>query len=479
MLEKVSLNGGKYVTAGFQFAVGIKDIPVHIPCKPYVQKLRWASSKFIVLWDVAEKRGWLVKGISALLHLLRASLKYYETDAFSTALLSKYNDIKEPSTTSRDDYAIKILFDERNMKLPIYPEKSEVLQEDNESTMQDPRPAHKTRRRYYRVEDRVEELYETLEKLIDHQTNAAGRAGMKMKAHARRRLEGWDFKDLASDNDPIYPRMTTLHALGKGWVDFIRSIQAVTLFGRGFGEIIRPSTAIACHYWSGVPRHKFYLAACVVDLQQIMETDGDHTANPMKICNGILWYSSNAVFDACQCAKSRDSRHSDFVQTLWPISLEKLLPRREKMLLQENGAVIFGHNVNLKWKWEDVGNPIEGDPDPELALPEDEFHDSAIGGTETLTSGPCDQGLSVDSSNETISLQQSQTPVSSGPASGDGPARLANLHPTTAANTSIQAGTLEIATRKSKQTSFRHRITTYKARFNATIVQRRKGGGKR
>ena len=48
-----------------------------------------------------------------------------------------------------------------------------------------------------------------------------------MKVHARRRLEGWDFKDLASGEDPIYPHVTTLHALGKGWVDFLRSIQAI------------------------------------------------------------------------------------------------------------------------------------------------------------------------------------------------------------------------------------------------------------
>lgn len=138
MLEKVSLNGGKYITAGIQLAIGVKDVLIHIPCKPYVQKLRWVSSKFIVLWDVADRRGWLVKGISALLHLIRASLKYYETDAFSTALLSKYDDIQEPSTAFQGDYSIGILLDERNMKLPIYPEKDEVQHEDSGSTLQDP-----------------------------------------------------------------------------------------------------------------------------------------------------------------------------------------------------------------------------------------------------------------------------------------------------------------------------------------------------
>ena len=110
-----------------------------------------------------------MRGTSALLHLLSASLKHYEMDAFSASLLSKFNDIVEPSTDSLGDYAINVLLDERNMKLPIYPEKSEVQLEDDElTTPQDPCRAPKTKRKYYRVEDRVEELYETLKRLIDH-----------------------------------------------------------------------------------------------------------------------------------------------------------------------------------------------------------------------------------------------------------------------------------------------------------------------
>ena len=458
VLEKVSINGGKFITAGLNFAVGTKDVPMHLSCKPYMQKLRWVSSKYIVLWDVAEERGFLVNGTSALLHLLRASLKHYETDAFSKFLLSKSNDIVEPSTGTSDDYSIDILVDDHNRQLPIYPDKNEVQLEDDESTTQDPCRAPKTKKSYYRVEDRVEELYETLEKLIDYQIKATGQAGMKMKAHARRRLEGWDFKDLASDKDPIYPRVTNLHALGKGWVDFVRSIQAVTLFGRDFGDIIRPSTDIACRYWRRVPMHKFYLAACVKDLLEIMETHGNHAGNPMQICDGILWYTSSAAFDACQCVKSQDSRHSDFVQTLWPISLRRLLPRREEIPLQREGAVIFGHNINFKWKWEDTGNPVEGDSDLELTMAEEEFHDSGIEVTDTLASGPSDQRLSPNGSDEKTSPQYSQSASSGGSGPEHSPARLASLHGTTAPNASIKVDAVGIKTGTSKPFSFRDRI---------------------
>jgi hypothetical protein len=183
-----------------------------------------------------------------------------------------------------------------------------------------------------------------------------------MKLRVRRRLEGWDFKDLASDKDPISPRVATLHALGKGWVEFIRSIQAVTLFGKGFGQIIESSSNIACPHWSEVPKDKFYLAACLSDLRQIMETDGDCIANQMMICHGISWYTPSAAFGVCRCANIHGGGHSGFAQILWPTSLQSVLPRGEIIRLQDEGAVIFGHNITFKWKWGDTGDPIEGDP---------------------------------------------------------------------------------------------------------------------
>ena len=136
VLEKVTIGVGKFLTAGFNFGIGIKDVPVHISCKPYIQKLRWVSSKFFVFWDEEEKRGWLVNGIHALLHLVRASLKHYEADAFKEALLSKSDDLLEPSAESQEAYAISILRNEHNMKLPIYAEKDEAQASEDDSIMQ-------------------------------------------------------------------------------------------------------------------------------------------------------------------------------------------------------------------------------------------------------------------------------------------------------------------------------------------------------
>lgn len=183
-MKKACITAGKYVTAGLSFSIGVKNIPVHVPRKSYPQKLRWLSSRFFVFWDTEEKRGWLINGISALLHIVRASLKHYETDMFQSKLLLKCHDILEPLPDTAGAYPINVLLDENNMKLPIYADKDEInIEKDSLALL-------KTKKRFYRLEDRVEELYDVLEKLIDHQTDKAGQAGVKMKAHARRHLEG-------------------------------------------------------------------------------------------------------------------------------------------------------------------------------------------------------------------------------------------------------------------------------------------------
>ena len=313
---------------------------MHVSSSFYVPKLQWISQRFVVLWDEKDKRGWLLRGISALLHLLRASLKYAEMDDFKGLLISKSEQIVEPSSTSALEFAINVLTNKDNMQLPIYPDKDGP----------------------YRLENRVEELYERLEKMIEHQIDVAGQNGVELKTKVRKHLEGWDFKDLAKCRDPIYPRVATLPTIGKGWVDLIRSIQAVTLFGRGFGDMIQPVQADMCPRWTNLPKERYYLAACVADLKEIMELNGDPNANPLKLTNTIVWHNPDQIFDPCRCTRQSQKGHSDFVQILWPAMISRRLPKRDPIQLEGCGAVIFGHSTTFRWHWRDEGDPVEGDP---------------------------------------------------------------------------------------------------------------------
>jgi hypothetical protein len=379
--ENVSVSGGKFVTGGATFAMGIKDTPVHVSRNGYVPKLQWISKKFVVLWDEEVKRGWLVNGTSALLHLLRASLEYNKVDKFKDVFLFKPEDLVEARKQHTSDSAIEVLLNSVNMKLKIYPEKGEMYDEETRHKNAEQEEVSKKKTKYHRLEDRVEHFYDILEKIIDHQVDVAGRNGVKLKLRVRKHLEGWDFKDLATDRDPIYPRVATLPTIGKGWVDLARSIHAITLFGRGFGDIIRPAdNAMSCSHWANLPTGKYYLATCISDVKQIMDLDGDPKANPMKLSDTIIWHNPDKIFEPCQCARmSSQKEHSDFVQVILPSTIRIFLPKTDPVSLEDGGAVIFGHNMKFKWHWKDTGDPEAGEPPLPSAEAENQFHDSGIG----------------------------------------------------------------------------------------------------
>ena len=181
LLEKASITAGKYITGGVSFSLGVRETSVHVSQKSYPMKLRFFLSRFFVFWDAEEKRGWLVNGLDTLLHLIRATFQQYETDVMKTWLLSKSTDISEPSSGTKDgSYALTVLLDEKNMKLPIYADKDglEGSEDDNDvedEAMDDQSPSSrkakgkgKRKRSFYRLEDRVEALCEVLDQLIDH-----------------------------------------------------------------------------------------------------------------------------------------------------------------------------------------------------------------------------------------------------------------------------------------------------------------------
>jgi len=396
----VSISCGKIIIGGVTFAVGVKDVPPHLTRNGYIPKLKWIATKYVVLWDEADKRGWLVNGISALLHLVRASLKYYSMDDFSSSFLfdpSKMKDAAEHKPNS----APKVLTDDDNKELEIYPGRSERLEEEEAKQNGADTEESKTRKKkrgYYLFEDLVEQHYNMLEQIMDHHRHVAGQNGVNLKVRVRKHLEGWDFVELATDHDP-YPRVATLQALGYGWVDFIRSIDAITLFGRGFGDIIQPIEFDGmCPHWRSLPTQKYYLAASVFDLKNIMKKFGDERANPLKPVHDLLWHCPRGLIASCQCQghgarqtnRGAFRRHHDPVQVFYPIRSHLILPIRGPDKLEDGGAIVFGHNVAWGYRWRENGHEDleEGDPLRSLPVPEHQIMTAPT----SSSSGPSNRG---------------------------------------------------------------------------------------
>jgi len=395
VVEKISISGGKFVTVGASIAIGVRETPLHLSREDYISKLDWISKKYVILWDEESKRGWLVNGPTALLHLVRGSLKQNIKGKLGHVYVFKDTDIKDPDpdwcAPHTADYAIRVLASQENRDIKIHPGKVESWEEPHGEGSGSPTPKSKTT--FVKLEDRVEYFYHLLEKMIDHETETKNRSGVTVKPRVRKYLEGWEFRELSMRRDPIYPVVKTLPTVAKGWVDFARDIDAVTLFGRGFGDIIQPTLPDAmCHAWSKLPPNNHYLAASVSDLKDIMDLDDNTIRGPfpnvMRISDGLVWHAPSRLFESCQCRglqASLTTKHSDFIQVLFPTRLKSVLRERATgARLEENidGAVVFGHSNIFKWYWGDRGDPQRGVPPPEEPV-EQEFYDSGIGSSYT------------------------------------------------------------------------------------------------
>ncbi|KAI0466842.1 hypothetical protein F4859DRAFT_496110 [Xylaria cf. heliscus] len=367
------VSAGQLIAGGPTFYMGLKDTPAHLTRNGYIPRLKWISTKFVLLWDEADKRGWLINGTSALLHIVRASLEHDSMDKFKSAFVFKSEDLQESSAPFTADSATDVLINPYNMKLKLYPEKEG----------------------YLTFESRIDHFYNILEKLIDHQADIAGYCGMNMVNKPRRNLEGWDFADLVTNRDPLHPRVAAIDHRGKSWVDFTRAVHAVTLVGRGFGEIIRPSGTYTCEYWSTLPKQKFYLASCISDLSQMISDNDYYRDTHVRLSENIIWHTPTTVFGSCRCKGTLGSDHCEPVQTLLPSSLSSiLLPRKQSIPQGSTGAVIFGHNSMFRWVWGDIGHPSEEELAPSSNTSEvDSFYDSGVG--TSLRSSRTERGKSI------------------------------------------------------------------------------------
>jgi hypothetical protein len=194
--------------------IGKKDKAVRLRSRDdYTMRLKWVSKKFVVIYDVKDRRAWLVDGLSAVLHLVRASLKYDLEDPFKSLFRYEPSAFKEaPRVHLGKETAIKVLTDPENMCLPLYakPESSGediTISETGART----RMLSKTKSNYC-LKDRIENICDVLEQIMAHQADVATQdgVGFRLKSTPRRHLEGFDFMDVATDEDPIWPRIVNL-----------------------------------------------------------------------------------------------------------------------------------------------------------------------------------------------------------------------------------------------------------------------------
>jgi hypothetical protein len=329
--EKVLISGGKFISVGATFARSNKDIPFYLrQSSTYLEQLKFAPSKFVVFYNTADYRAWLANRASALLHLVHTSLRHDSLDYLKSNFLFRFEDLCKADQDPDADAAIQVLTDRYNIELEVFPHEDEIWTEEVKDTDRTI-ISRQTKRKVTRVcfQDRVNQIYCIFEQIQEHQERLSG-PGIPFRTTPRQQLEGFDFIDVVTGNSPLTSRVTTLKLSRKGWVDFTRTIHAITLLGRSFSNLIKPANSSnrLCVSWSVVPIGKDYLTACISDLLEILKQKGDINTIPIKLASGIYWYKADKLFESCEC-KDKVLKRSwfylnntcDQVQVLLPPSI--------------------------------------------------------------------------------------------------------------------------------------------------------------
>ncbi|KAH0491756.1 hypothetical protein TgHK011_003166 [Trichoderma gracile] len=267
--------------------------------------VRHIGQQHFLLWDVDEKRGWLTDGSRAHLHLVRASLWEDAREKPNSYFNNQITRLNELALLKED--AVGVLLAAENL--------------DAETERRDPA--------YSSLNTRMQRIGSLMEKTIDqvHKATNSQSTSVGMPVHV---LEGYDFMDVATLRD-LHLHTLKLPGLesGDGWANLVPHLPVVTLFGKKFGELIRPGAN---------------------NPTESCDKCGFVDSRPWQLINELYWPTREPVFEPCRCTGSDGRGNNDArIQMLLgkkPRGASFLTPIK----LEKRGAVIFGHSLRLSFR---------------------------------------------------------------------------------------------------------------------------------
>lgn len=355
-----------------------------VPLPAMMQRL---GGHVVCFWDVSDRRGWLVSGIAALAHLVRASIE--KDQEFPTDLRPQGPlHLHEPSDPYSSSAPARFLCNPSNWNAVLlrYPYEGDTKVET--------------------FGDRAGHLYEFLDQIIYYQDKCR-RAS---KRSTRAKLESWDFHSLVAQR---FVQHRALHVRiasgGMSWVDLLRDAKIPTLCGSGFGDLILPGrneTSTLCPRWRTLPLMKYYLAASMPILMKIMmNSGGSATRSPRRLTRSLNWIAPGRLFQCCGCHDG--TVNDEHVQVLLQRKLDppwstNITCNLSSASLTHESLVVFGHNNIQDWHWPDSGPPQKGGV--HLPTQSDVLEDCSSSEDETTSDEAVSSSLSRDTTSPLTSM---------------------------------------------------------------------------
>lgn len=338
----------------------------------YDEKLAVAKKWWFVFYDTDDVRGWFLDGPSALLHLVRLSLAMYQNDLDTVG--QYVFRLHENSSGGNQSYGVLKNPDNRRQKLRTG--FTEVF------------------------EDKVEKIWSKLDWVISKQEILNREFPDNFG-----QIQGFQFVDIADDALGIRLCEAELEPAKSTWLNLtrIQSSNTAILFGRGFGDLIKPTESALdslCPFWQALPKGEGYLAARVQDIENSLRGKRYYgktwrIGNEQKWCH---WFAPSDSFSTTLHHGTGDSQCCERAHIILP---EEVLKEKKgtpitspQEPLPTHGAIIFGLSTHCPSYWEKT--PPSEDPDAEAIL----SHPSA-------TSCPSDSSFGLTTSSSYLDAEPS------------------------------------------------------------------------
>lgn len=290
ILSGVSLTMSKIVGMGgtFTLSPAQRGIRTSNPKEFFAEVVDKMTKIHVLLYDHKCARGWLLDGASALLHILRfhvASYKPIQDSGTFDLTQFCYADSRIGSDAAKD-----VLLNPKAQDIVLLMERSRreketIEQDDVDRTL---KTIIETDVKNCLLKDRILDMWDVLEQMYDRWKGKRDQNGVALEGYGTK-LEGWKFQDVVDREHSINPVVAELDDSAKDWIRLIRRIDAVVLFGNGFGELMRPMGE-HCVNWTSVPQKKFCLAVPIPQLRRIARKHGRPDVTPIKLTENVYWH---------------------------------------------------------------------------------------------------------------------------------------------------------------------------------------------
>ena len=268
-----------------------------------------ASETPVMLYDTATQRAWLVPTISAILLMVRVHVRE------DTSMLAKL----PPALPSFDaaHEARAVIRDKIGEKLP------QEIGEPNQRS----------------VKDFLEHLLASIDSKVE-KTKIAKNDHMTSIRMESKKIYGWELLDIAKERRAYRKQLRC----SESWT--MLTDEVLVLFGKDFGDIIRPAAGTSiCTAWNPLPAKKQYMTAtikCLQDWSRCKWGASNIQGPYLKVLDEGYWEAEASLFDNCS-RRDTSSRPGACQCMKKPQQISKHAPSSSRNdPFPSKGGVIFG-----------------------------------------------------------------------------------------------------------------------------------------